>query len=159
MPEARRFARPIHLDQGGSFTGTFTGAPTLSGTPTFSGNVTLSGSPAFTGKPRLTPTETTYTGATDAIDIALGDAFIIARSGGVNATTLAAPAAGDEGRIIWIRNGEAQANTVTVAGSGLGGSGASHDVITLGNVVASNCTLRAAGQKWYLVGQYNCTIA
>jgi hypothetical protein len=62
----------------------------------------------------------------DAINIALGDVFIINRAGAVNATTLAAPAGGDEGRIIWIKNGTTQANTITVEGTaGLGGTAGS----------------------------------
>jgi len=103
-------------------------------------------------------TVTTLTGATDAIDFSLGDIFIINRSGAVNATTLANPAAGDEGRTIWIKNGTTQANTITVA-DGLGGSGTSYDVLTFTNVVAANVTLRAYGTKWYLVGQYLTAVA
>ncbi|MEP6671708.1 MAG: hypothetical protein ABJF10_21285 [Chthoniobacter sp.] len=68
---------------------------------------------------------TTYTGATDAIDISLGDIFILNRTGAVDAATLADPAAADEGRVIWIKNGAAQANTITIT-SGLGGSGAAY---------------------------------
>lgn len=98
-------------------------------------------------------TVTTYTGASDAINIALGDIFILNRSGAVNAATLADPAAGDEGRVIWIMNGTTQANTIGIT-SGLGGSGTSYDLLTFTNVAAANVTLRAYNQKWYLVGQY-----
>lgn len=100
-------------------------------------------------------TVTTLTGATDAIDISLGDIFILNRSGAVNAATLAAPAAGDEGRIIWIMNGTTQANTIAVETTeGLGGSGASYNLLTFTNVTAANVTLRAYGLHWYMVGQY-----
>ena len=81
------------------------------------------------------------------------------QSGAVDAATLAAPAAGDEGRIIWIKNGTTQANTITVAGSGLGGSGTSYDVITFTAVDAANVSLRAYGLKWYLVGSHLATVA
>jgi len=101
---------------------------------------------------------TEYTGATDAIDISLGDIFILNRSGAVDAATLADPAAGDEGRIIWIKNGTTQANTITIT-SGLGGSGSSYDVLTFTNVVAANVSLRAYGTKWYMVGQHLTAVA
>jgi hypothetical protein len=99
-----------------------------------------------------------YTGSADAIDISRGDLHILARSGGVNAATLADPADSDEGRVIWVKNGEAQANTVTIT-NGLGGSGGSHDIMTFGAAVAANMTLRAYNQKWYLVGSYSVTVA
>jgi len=103
-------------------------------------------------------TVTTLTGATDAIDISLGDIFILNRTSAVDAATLADPGAADEGRTIWIKNGTTQANTITIT-SGLGGSGASYDVITFTNVVAANVTLRAYGTKWYLVGQHLAAVA
>ena len=99
-----------------------------------------------------------YTGSTDALDITRGDIHILARSGGVNAATLADPADGDEGRTIWIKNGEAQANTVTIS-NGLGGSGGSYDVLTFTAAVASNCTLRAYGSSWYLTGSQGVSVA
>ena len=100
----------------------------------------------------------TLTGATDAIDISIGDVFVLNRSGGVNAATLADPAAADEGREIWISNGTTQANTITIT-NGLGGSGSSYDLLTFTNVVAANVTLRAYNTKWYLVGQYLTTVS
>lgn len=99
-----------------------------------------------------------YTGSADAIDISRGDIHILARSGGVNAATLADPADGDEGRVIWVKNGEAQANTLTIT-NGLGGSGGSVDVLTFTNLVASNCLLRAYGSSWYLVGSQGVSVA
>lgn len=105
------------------------------------------------------PPVVTYTGAADAIDITKGDIHVLARSGAADVATLADPTANtDDGRVIWIKNGEAQANTVTVA-SGLGGSGGSYDILTFTNVVASNVTLRAYQGYWYLVGQYGVTVA
>lgn len=101
---------------------------------------------------------TTYTGATDAIDIALGDIFVLNRSGAADAATLADPVAADDGRIIWIVNGTTQANTITIT-NGLGGSGASYDLLTFTNVVAANVTLRAYNTKWYMVGNHLTTVA
>ena len=106
--------------------------------------------------PKPLPVDT-LTGSTDAIEISRGDIFVINRSGGVNATTLAAPAVRDEGRVIWILNGTTQANTITVA-NGLGGSGGSYNVLTFTNVNAANVTLRAYDGQWYLVGQYLTTV-
>lgn len=100
----------------------------------------------------------TYTGSADALDISRGDLHILNRDGGVNAATLADPADTDEGRVIWILNGAAQANTITIT-NGLGGSGGSYDVLTFTNVTAANVTLRAYNAKWYLVGNHLCSVA
>ena len=99
----------------------------------------------------------TLTGAADAIDITVGNVFVLNRTGAVNAATLAAPSATDEGRVIWISNGTTQANTITVAG-GLGGSGGTDDLLTFTNRTAANVTLRAFNLSWYLVGQYLTTV-
>jgi hypothetical protein len=107
--------------------------------------------------PKQHPVQT-LTGATDAIDINTGDRFVINRTGGVNATTLADPTAFDDGRVIWIANGTTQANTITIT-NGLGGSGASYDILTFTNVVAANVTLRAYGGSWYLVGSHLTAVA
>ena len=111
-------------------------------------------------KNRQTGTITTLSGAADAISISAGDVFILAGAPGVNNATLAAPTADDEGRIIWVKSGSANAHTLTVEGTtGLGGSGATYDVITFTNVVAANVTLRAYGLHWYLVGSHLATVA
>jgi len=109
---------------------------------------------AYTRKraPRDEPAQT-YTGSADAIDISRGDIHILNRSGGVNAATLADPAEADEGRVIWVKNGTTQANTITIT-NGLGGSGAGYTTLTFTNVVAANVLLRAYGAKWYMVGQH-----
>ena len=108
--------------------------------------------------PKTLP-DVTYTGSTDAIDITRGDIHIINRTGGVNATTLADPTANaDDGRVIWIKNGTTQANTITIT-NGLGGSGGSYDVITFTNVTAANITLRAYEGSWYVVGSHLAAIA
>lgn len=102
---------------------------------------------------------TTYTGSADAIDITRGDVHVLNRSGAVNSATLADPdSVNDEGRVIWVKNGTTQANTITIT-NGLGGSGGSYDTLTFTNVVAANVTLRAYGGKWYLVGSYLTAVA
>lgn len=111
-----------------------------------------------TGKPTAYSTVTTYTGATDAIDISLGDLFMLSRAGAADAATLADPAVGDNGRTIRIYSGTAFAHTITVAG-GLGGAGTSDDVITFTNRIAAEVTLFAHNGKWYLVGSYLAAIA
>lgn len=109
--------------------------------------------------PKPEPT-TTYTGATDAIDISTGSIFVLNRTGAVDATTLASPTAADEGRVIWIINGTTQANTINVAeGLGGDGSGGSYNLITFTNVVAANVTLRAYGLQWYLIGSHLATLS
>lgn len=148
MAELRRFYQPVDFNE--SVTKQGVALVDVSTAQTISGKTT-SGLKAG-------GTVTTLTGSTDAINVALGDVFVINRSGGVNATTLANPAAADEGRVIWIKNGATQANTITVA-DGLGGSGSSYDVITFTNVVAANVTLRAYGEKWYLVGVHLGAVA
>jgi hypothetical protein len=115
-------------------------------------------SPVITGKPTQYSTITTYTGATDAIDISLGDIFMLSRAGAVDAATLAAPAVGDNGRVIHIFSGTAFAHTITVA-NGIGGAGATDDVITFTNRIAAGITLKAHAGAWYVVGSYLAAIA
>jgi len=105
------------------------------------------------------PPVQTYTGATDAIVISRGDVHVLARSGAADAATLADPTSNtDDGRVIWVKNGEAQANTITIT-NGLGGSGAGYTTLTFLAVVAANVTLRAYQGKWYMVGQYGITVS
>jgi len=107
--------------------------------------------------PRPVPVAT-LTGSADAIDISIGDIFVINRSGAVNATTLADPNSySDDGREIWIKNGTTQANTITIA-NGLGGSGTGYTTLTFTNVAAANVTLRAHNGSWHMVGQHLITV-
>ena len=115
-------------------------------------------SPVVTGKPTMYSTVTTYTGATDAIDISLGGIFFLSRAGAADAATLADPAVGDNGRVITIVSGTAFAHTITSAG-GIGGAGATDDVITFTNRVAASVTLKAIAGKWYVIGSYLAAIA
>lgn len=112
--------------------------------------------PALTGKPTVYSTDTNIPGD-GAIDITLGDLFNLSK-GSAAAITLADPVAGDNGRVINIRSASAFAHVITVAG-GLGGAGATDDVITFTNRIAANVTLKAVNTKWMLVGQYLAAVA
>lgn len=115
-------------------------------------------SPVITAKPTVYSTVTTYTGATDAIDISLGDIFMLSRAGAADAATLADPAVGDNGRIIRIMSGTAFAHTITLA-SGIGGVVTTDDVITFTNRASASITLLAHAGKWWVVGSYLAAIA
>jgi hypothetical protein len=115
-------------------------------------------SPVITGKPTTYSTVTTLTGATDAIDISLGDVFMLSRAGAADAATLADPVAGDNGRIIRIMSGTSFAHTITIT-NGIGGAGATDDVITFTNRTSASITLIAHATKWYVVGANLAAIA
>jgi hypothetical protein len=115
-------------------------------------------SPVITGKPTVYSTVTTYTGATDAIDISLGDIFMLSRAGAADAATLAAPAVGDNGRIIHIFSGTAFAHTITIT-AGIGGAGGTDDVITFTNRISAAITLFAHAGAWYVIGSNLAAIA
>lgn len=141
------------LYKGGENTLSASGAFQVATTLTVNGNVV-----ATTSKTQLYSAVTTLTGATDAIDISLGDIFMLSTAAGVNAATLAAPVAGDNGRIIKIFSGTAFAHTITVAG-GIGGAGATDDVVTFTNRKAAAITLYAHAANWHMVGSYLAAIA
>ena len=74
------------------------------------------------------------------------------------AMTLAPPGAGDEGMLLTITAGTAFAHTVTIT-EGIGGKGASFDVITFA-AVGDSITLRAVNLHWVPIGApYGATIA
>jgi hypothetical protein len=74
------------------------------------------------------------------------------------AFTLAPPAAGDDGMLLSITAKTAFAHTVTIT-EGLGGKGASFDVISFA-AVGDTITLRAVNLHWVPVGApYGATIA
>jgi len=152
MAELRSFPGPIEV--AGNLTNGGVRVPTISSTSTFSNKTHTA---PIINKATL-GTITVYTGATDAIDISLGDVFVLNRSGAVDAATLAPPAAGDNGRVIYILNGAAQANTITIT-EGIGGSGASYDVLTFTNVVGGCATLIAYNAHWHMAGQYLVAVA
>lgn len=89
--------------------------------------------------------------------IAVGDGVAAIAKTSAAAMTLAPPAAGDDGMLLTITGETAFAHTVTIT-EGLGGKGASFDVITFG-AVGDTITLRAINQHWVPAGApYGATI-
>jgi hypothetical protein len=77
---------------------------------------------------------------------------------GARAMTLAAPTAGDEGTVLSVTAGTAQAHTLTITG-GIGGRGAAVDVVTFANI-GDTITLIATNLVWVPMGApYGATIA
>lgn len=133
----------------------------LDGTQTLTGKTLTApalSAPVITGKDTNYSTVTTLTGATDAIDISLGDIFMLSRAGAADAATLADPAVGDNGRIIMIMSGTAFAHTITIT-NGIGGAGGTDDVITFTNRISASITLFAHAGKWYVYGSNLAAIA
>jgi hypothetical protein len=146
----------IKIKDGGLSFGSNTSAPATPVAGSILGATITS--PTINGKPQTYSTVTTYTGATDAIDISLGDIFFLSRAAAADAATLAAPAVADNGRTITIVSGTAFAHTITLA-SGVGGAGSTDDVITFTNRAAASVTLKAIAGQWYVVGSYLAAIA
>ena len=82
--------------------------------------------------------------------IAVADGIAAITKGSAAAMTLAPPAAGDDGMLLTITAETGFAHTVTIT-EGLGGKGASFDVITFA-AVGDSITLRAVNQHWVPVG-------
>ena len=75
------------------------------------------------------------------------------------AATLADPTATtDDFKRLTIISGQAQANTVTSAGT-FGGGGAGEDVCTFSGQIGDSLSLIAYGGKWYITGAHQATIA
>lgn len=89
----------------------------------------------------------TYT-ADGAITVQDGVAALAKASAGAH--TLAPPAAGDDGMLLTITAKTAFAHTVTIT-EGIGGKGASFDVITFA-AVGDSITLRAVNLHWVPIG-------
>lgn len=101
--------------------------------------------------------EGTYTYAANGA-IAINDGIHAITKTSAAAMTLAAPAAGDEGTQITITARTAFAHTVTIT-EGIGGKGASFDVITFA-AVGDTITLIADNLHWVPMGApYGATIA
>lgn len=88
--------------------------------------------------------------------IAINDGVAAITKGSAAAMTLAAPAAGDEGTVLTIVGRTAFAHTVTIT-EGIGGKGASFDVITFA-AVGDSITLLADNLHWVPVGSYGVSI-
>lgn len=117
---------------------------TIKATVGFTGNVTGNVTGDVTGGQQF-PVQ--VMSADGAITIKSGIVHIT--KAGVCAMTLAAPAAGtDDGKILYIFSGTANAHTLTIA-NGLRGAGAGADVGTFGAAVANGVTLYAYNGAWY----------
>lgn len=103
------------------------------------------------------PTQVISVAGPTAITLKSG-LVLLTRSGGAAAATLAAPAAGDNGKILHILATTAQAHTVTIA-NGLSGAGAAADVGTFGGAVADRVSLVAYDGKWFPLLNTNVTFA
>lgn len=88
--------------------------------------------------------------------ITIKNGIVTLDKAGALAATLAAPAAGDNGKMLTIYSLTAQAHTVTIAGSP---ASTSDDVATWTNQIGNSLTLRAYGQKWYVVGAMGVDVA
>jgi hypothetical protein len=77
---------------------------------------------------------------------------------GVNAMTLAAPSAAQEGMRLVIIAGTANAHTLTYT-TGFGAGGAGLDVGTFGGAVGDAIVLLAINETWYVESTRNVTIA
>jgi hypothetical protein len=125
-------------DLTGNVTGNVTGDLTGNVTGDLTGNVTGNVTGNLTGK-QILPAATQYAGAdagTLAIDPGAGYASLT-KADGVGAYTLAAPGAGNVGKILVIVNGHATAHVVTVTGLAGGAT------LTFTNVVGAGVILLA----------------
>jgi len=88
--------------------------------------------------------------------ITIKNGIVTLDKAGVLAATLAAPAAGDNGKTLTVYSLSAQAHTVTITGSA---GGTATDVATFGAAIGNCITLRAYGEKWYNAGVLGVTVA
>lgn len=88
--------------------------------------------------------------------ITIKNGIVTLDKAGVLAATLAAPAATDNGKLLTIYSLTAQAHTVTITGSPAGND---DNVATWANAIGNSITLRAYGQKWYVVGAMGVDVA
>lgn len=111
---------------------------------------------AVTGQMALA---TVLAGATDAIVIA-NSLVVIARAGNVNATTLAAPTAAQNGLRMIITSGTAYAHTITATALLHDGiTGGAKTTATFGAFLGATLELIAYNQLWHVVSKNVCTIS
>lgn len=115
------------------------------------------------GNPRYSAARNAYVRSADstsyaadgAITVADGEAVITKTSLAV--LTLAPPVAGDDGLRLTIVSRTAFAHTVTIT-EGIGGRGASFDVLTFAGI-GDSITLLASNAHWAVVANSGVTIA
>lgn len=93
---------------------------------------------------------------TDDGAISIKNGIVTLSKGSAIAATLAAPAAGDNGKILTVYSLTAQAHTVTVTGSP---ATTGDDVATFTNTIGNSITWRAYNQKWYVMGALGVDVA
>ena len=96
--------------------------------------------------------------ADGAITIKNGVVVLAKTGGGALAVTLAAPAAGDNYKKLYIFNGDASTSTITATG-GFGGAGAGEDVATFTGTLADSLILMAYAQHWHIIGGHQVATA
>jgi hypothetical protein len=105
------------------------------------------------------PTAAVLTGATDPIVIATS-LVVIARAGAVNATTLAAPTAAQQGTRLTITTGTAYAHTITATSLIHDGvTGGAKTTATFAAYLGASLELVAYNLLWHVVNKNLCTIS
>ena len=93
---------------------------------------------------------------TTDIAITVKNGIVTLAGAGARAVTLAAPAAGDNGKTLTVYSLTAETHAITITGSP---GGADDNVATFANAIGNSITLRAYGQKWYVVGAMGVDVA
>lgn len=107
----------------------------------------------------LIPLATVLVGATDAIVIATS-LVVIARAGNVNATTLAAPTAAQQGTRLTITTGTAYAHTITATSLIHDGvTGGAKTTATFAAYLGASLELVAYNLLWHVINKNLCTIS
>lgn len=134
-------------------TGTlYTATQTQSGNLAVTGTITATGAVLADGGVRLPVQVISGDGA-----ITIKSGAVILTKGSAAAITLAAPTAvTDDGKVLYIVAGSAQAHVVTVTGAA-GGSG--QDVGTFGGAINDSAILVARNALWYMLPTRNVTWA
>ena len=104
---------------------------------------------------------TVYTGATDAILFPnQSNLAVLTPASGVDAATLATPTTADNGKLLRILNGAAQASTVTTAsGKILDGSSTAKNTVTFAAHIGATIELVAYNGFWNLIAASNATLS
>lgn len=100
------------------------------------------------------------TGATDAIAFPNADNLVVLTpASGADAATLATPAASDNGKLLSVINGAAQASTITTAsGKILDGTSSAKDTVTFAAHIGASIVLQAYNAFWNLIASSNATL-
>lgn len=106
------------------------------------------------------PIPVAYSGSTDAITFPARVNIAEINTAGVDAATLATPAAVDAGKLLLITSTTAQAHTVSTAANKIqDGSGTNGDTLTFAAHAGANCLLLAVSGFWQVVALKNVTLS